>query len=281
MKPFVRILSIAAFALTLSACETVEGIKQDLSDISFDGFTTATSVNEDPQAQFLTDGDCPTVQIVNELGRLHEFNAGQSMTSGNLVSSVEMNEANSTCTYSDRSVTVDLKLEFDGKLGPKGRRASNEKPFFTYPFFVAVTNANGKILAKEIFAASMTYEQGQNDQIYFETLRQIIPSDTRAQGRSYKIMVGFQLAEKQLEYNRSLIAAEIEAAKKLEMERIAAEEAAAMAAKDAEMKAKEKAMMAKEETITIEQTTNSNPAPIAAPEPARAGPFDIFKTNDE
>ena len=280
MKPFVRILSITAFALTLTACETVEGIKRDISDINFDNFSTASSVSEDSRADFLVDGNCPDIQIVEDLGRLYEFNAGQSMKSSNLVSSVEMQEANSTCSYGNRSVTVDLKLAFDGKLGPKGRRSSSEKPFFTYPFFVAVTSSSGKILAKEIFAASMTYNQGQNEQLYHETLRQIIPADSRTQGARYKIMVGFQLAEKQLAYNRTLIEAERVAAEKLEMERLAAEKAAAEKAEMEAKMAKQSGGAIKEATeegkIMIEQTTATAPAPAAE----RAGPFDIFKTDN-
>jgi len=292
MKPFLKTLSIAAFALTLTACETMEGFKNDISDIDFGSitdFSTASSVQEEQHANFLVDGNCPSIQIVEDLGRLYEFNAGQSMKSSNLVSSVKMEEANSTCSYGNRSVTVDLKLAFDGELGPKGRRTASEKPFFTYPFFVAVTSDSGKILAKEIFAASMTYDKGQDEQLYFETLRQIIPADSRTQGARYKIMVGFQLAEKQLAYNRTLIEAETLAAQKLEMERLAAEKIAAEKAEMAAKMAKESGGAIKQATeqgkVVIEKTTATNitaPAPIAAPAKIenRAGPFDIFKTDN-
>jgi len=288
MKPFLKTLSIAAFALTLTAtltaCETVEGLKNDISDIDFGSiadFSTASSVQEEQHANFLVDGNCPSIQIVEDLGRLYEFNAGQSMKSSNLVSSVKMEEAQSTCEFGNRSVTVDLKLAFDGKLGPKGRRSSTEKPAFTYPFFVAVTTDSGKILAKEIFAASMTYSASQNEQLYFETLRQIIPADSRAQGSRYKIMVGFQLAEKQLAYNRTLIEAETLAAQKLEMERLAAEKAAIEQAEIAAKMAKDSGNVTQsaiEEGKVIIEKTSTVTAP--APKVERAGPFDIFKTDN-
>jgi len=45
MKPFVKLLNISPLALavimTLSACETMEGIKQDISSIDFSNLTTA------------------------------------------------------------------------------------------------------------------------------------------------------------------------------------------------------------------------------------------------
>jgi len=297
MKPLLKFLAIGACILPLNACETMEGLQQDITNIKFADFTTAASVSEDPQSAYLIDGNCPQVQIVEDLSRLHEFNVGQSMTSSNLVSSVTVNETQSTCEYNDRSVTMDLKLAFNGQLGPKGRSASKTNASFSYPFFVAITNANGKILAKEIFAASIAYSAGEQEKTYFETLRQIIPADNRAQGARYKVMIGFQLAEQQLAYNRKLLAAEQLAAQKLEMERIAAKEAAeklavekaaAMQA-DAEIKETMKApVIIKTETTQVTTTTAPAAAPIVqsetttitAPQTERAGPFDIFKTNN-
>ena len=290
MKPFVKFLSIASLAFTLTACETMEGLKRDISDINMDKFTTASSVNEDPQAEFLTDSACPTVQVVNDLSRLYEFTEGLPTVTDNLISSVKMNEVERTCIFNERSVTVDLKLALDGKLGPKGRRASNERPFFSYPFFVAITNANGKIIAKEIFAASMKYDPGETEQLYFETLRQIIPADTRAQASSYKIMIGFQLAQKQLEYNRTIMAAEVLAAQQIEMQRLEAERLRTIDEIADEAASTTPAEPVINRPVPPQKTTLkaapqpvvvNEPTPITAPpEQQRAGPFDIFKSNE-
>ena len=278
MKPFLKILSIGVCLLSLSACETVEGIKQDIASINFDSFEPAASASSEEHAEFLVDGNCPQIQIVDDLSRLYEFNEGQSMKSANLVSSVIMEKAQSTCSHGDRSVTVDLKLSFNGKLGPKGRHSSKEKPFFSYPFFVAVTSDSGKILAKEIFAASMTYDAGQSEQLYFETLRQIIPADSQAQSSRYKVMVGFQIAEKQLAYNRKILEAEQKAAMELEKQRIEAQ-------KEAEKMAQQQAKEAEKQKetssgITIEKTSSMATEPETAQTTANAGPFDIFRTNN-
>jgi len=302
MKPFVKFLSMSACLftclLTLSACETYEGLKQDIQNIDLSNLSPARSISEDEKhSDFLVDGDCPEVQIVDELNMLSEFSAGNTMTLPNLVSTVSVSEAQSTCAYNDRSVTVDLKLSFDGKLGPKGRRSTTEKPFFSYPFFVAVTNANGKILAKEIFAASMTYNLNQDEQLYFETLRQIIPVDTRIQGSRYNVMVGFQLTESQLKYNRQLIQAQETAriaAEKVEMQRL--QDAAAAAKKSAAETMDKTINKTMGETVTIprqvtvpqpsasttinQNTINEAAETITVPKAKRAGPFDIFKTDN-
>lgn len=273
MKPFLKILSISICLLSLTACETVEGLKQDISNIKLSDFTPSISKSND-ESQFLINGNCPKITIVEELSMLDEFTPGTSAKSSNLISSVKMSESESTCTYNDRSVTVDLKLAFNGKLGTKGRKTSKDKPFFSYPFFVAVTSPSGKILAKEIFAASMTYDAGKNEQVYFETLRQIIPTDSRSKGAGYKVMLGFQLAEKQLNYNRKILDANRMAAEQAEMDRIAAEKAVKAAAKKVQMEQPLKDALKEEEAAM-----KADAKTVTAPKVTRAGPFDIFKTD--
>lgn len=270
MKHLLKFLSISVCLLSLTACETVEGLKEDIASIDFSNLGTAASVKQqEKQSNFLVDGNCPEVNIVDELSMLNEFSAGNTTKSSNLISSVRMNEAQSTCEFGERSVTVDLKLAFDGMLGAKGRSTSKEKPFFSYPFFVAVTSPSGKILAKEIFAASMTYDVGETEQRYFETLRQIIPADSRAQGSRYKIMIGFQLAEKQLTYNRRILEDERLAAEQAEQKRLAAEQIAAETAK-AEA-------VINETTSEAAQKVSTTTEELTVPKATRAGPFDILK----
>lgn len=96
-----------------------------------------------------------------------------------------------------------MKLIFNGKLGPKGREKVSDKPFFSYPYFVAVTSPGGKIMAKEIFAASMTYGSHESTHSYFEKLREVIPISSKENAKNYKILIGFQVTKDQLAYNRA------------------------------------------------------------------------------
>lgn len=209
MKHFPSLLQCIAFStllITLSACQTFEGIKQDISTIKLPGVdpTTQQASAAEPD-NFLVDNDCPSIELVNELTLLSDFGENAEQTPDNLISGVVMRKEASSCEYGGRSVTVDLKLAFDGQLGPKGRSAGNDTPFFSYPFFVAVTSSSGKILAKEVFAASINYEGGQDRQTYYENLRQIIPVDSRSAGKNLKVMTGFQLTQEQLAFNRKLM----------------------------------------------------------------------------
>ncbi len=275
LKTFIPATILATCLFTLSACETVEGIKNDIADIDFslDNFTTASSTEEEEHAEFLIDGNCPDVQIVQDLSRIYDFKNAQP---SNLASSAIMEEVQSTCAYGDRSVTVDLKLAINGSTGSN---TPQDKTFFSYPFFVAVTSDSGKILAKEIFAASMNYDAGQTAQTYHETLRQIIPADDRIQGSRYKVMVGFQLTEKQLAYNRQRMEEERLAAEQAEKARIAAQKAAEekAAAEKAKMDAQNEAIAIKSDML---KDTDKVSAPIAAPAVKAPSPYDMFKTDE-
>lgn len=196
----LRFLAFSLCIFALSACDTMDGIMSDLGDIEM---PTLSSDSEPESEQFVVSASCPNAKVVEELGTINEFMDISDLADYNLVSSVEITGLESSCTYSDTSMTVDLKLAFEGNLGPRARQQSGDTPFFSYPFFVAVTSPRGDILAKEIFAASMTYESGQNRQNYYESLRQIIPVDSRSDGARHKVLVGFQLSQDQLAYNRA------------------------------------------------------------------------------
>ncbi len=191
---------------------------------------------------FIGYDNCPRIEIVNELDVLSDFGNAMEATPSNLSSHVALSKIESSCSYKDKSVTLDLKLAFEANLGPKGRSHSIEKPFFAYPYFVAITNPSGDIIAKEVFAAPMTFALDKTEMTYYEGLRQIIPINHKQAGPRYKVLLGFQLTENQLAYNRNQIAK----AKAKEEEALAAK-AAAIALEKANKKAAAQAEKAAEQ----------------------------------
>ncbi len=276
MKQFLNFLTIASFLLPLAACQTIDGLREDISNITLDDFAPARAVSkETTQSDILIDGNCPEVTIVSDLSRLNEFANDQSNNADNLISSVAMTNTQTTCEFTDNSVTVDLELTMQATLGPKAGSTSKQQTF-SYPFFVAVTTNSGQILAKEIFAAGISFDAGASEKLYIETLRQIIPADNRLHASRMKVMIGFQLTQQQLAYNRELI----------EQARIQAEQAkrqAALANQPASIG--EFISQKTTQATTSIKNTISSPEPIAVPAPSsstasRAGPFDIFKTDN-
>lgn len=195
----------AAFlCLALSACQTYEAIQDDVHDLQTGNYQTARAV--DNEADVLLASDCPKVEVVEDLSTISDFTDPKKQINKNLTSRVVITAIESSCELSSKTATVDLKLIFDGTLGSKGRARKTDKPFFSYPFFVAVTTPSGKILAKEIFAASLTYNANENTHTYFENMRQIIPIKSKKQARFYNVLIGFQVTPDQLKYNRERLA---------------------------------------------------------------------------
>ncbi len=194
---------LLAATLALSGCKTLQSSWNSLAD-SFridpkDSEMDLLNNTERKDAEINPDY-CPRVDIVDELSSLSEFSEGSR--EGDLLTRVSINQVESACAYRGGAMVVDLRLSFTGALGPQARQQNSDKPFFAYPFFVAVVDQDEEVLAKEVFAASMTYPPGQNQHVYIETLRQLIPADSLKDGPDFKILLGFQLTEDQLRYNR-------------------------------------------------------------------------------
>jgi hypothetical protein len=186
-------------AIIFSACDGASNFVENMEAMEPPGDPATASYEQ------LLANNCPRVEVVSELASISEFSDPMMPQAENLMSRVQIVSPRAACEYTSKSVTVDLKLTFDAMLGPKGRIQSSDRPFFSYPFFVAVTSPSGKILAKEVFAASLTFNNGQDRQVYIENLRQIIPVKGEANGARHKVMVGFQLSPEQLNYNRAMM----------------------------------------------------------------------------
>lgn len=198
MKRFL-IAQFMVLGLFLSSCQPMEDLQRNIDDIETGHFEPDVPVQT---SEKLLASPCPPVEIVTDLSSISDFSDPMKMSQKNLISRVDMGSAQSTCQLSSNTATVDLKLSFKGVLGPKAKQKSSDKPFFSYPFFVAVTEPNGRIMAKEIFAASLSFGKDENEHAYYENLRQIIPIKSKKHAYRYKIMIGFQLSPEQLEFNR-------------------------------------------------------------------------------
>jgi hypothetical protein len=198
-------LPVFLAVLALAGCQAADGLMRDLSSVNVPGVSGDRPAKG--SSEYFIDSDCPSIEIVPELTALSEFAPEGSTDPRKLLSHVVLTETRGSCTYKNNSVTVELTMTFEGTLGPAGKQAE-KTAFFAYPFFVAVVDSGGDILAKEVFAASIGYENGADTQIHKETIRQIIPIVSRSDGRRHKIMTGFQLTPEQLAYNRKRLATE-------------------------------------------------------------------------
>lgn len=151
----------------------------------------------------LSPPDCPVVRIVSDLNQVHQFTHGDKPAPQENISSIWMRDVQDRCELTDdNTVAIDITLAFEGLIGPKGRLHADDNPGFSYPYFVATTSNDGSIIAKEVFAVTLSYDKDEKTRTKIEKVRQAIPVDGRDY-KNYKILIGFQLNDQELAFNRT------------------------------------------------------------------------------
>ncbi|MCI5059633.1 MAG: hypothetical protein MRY79_01020 [Alphaproteobacteria bacterium] len=214
MKKITTLSLFLVGALVLSACQqTFMGMEEDFRALStkFEqtiGSKEKTAEDDMSSSSGLTaaralDGSCPPIHIDPQMDHMSEFSNMENPTAENEISRIRIAKTQAECTPDGEYLSMRIDLSFEGSLGPDARRMENDRPFFAYPYFVAVTDTAGNELAKELFAASVTYDGGTEQIELVETIRQKLPLDENGQLPPYQVHIGFQLTEEQLFYNAS------------------------------------------------------------------------------
>lgn len=154
--------------------------------------------------------DCPDVRIVADLNQIHQFTQPEKPSPQGSISSIWMRDVQNHCSTVKDNVAIDITLAFEGIVGPKGKRHPGDHPSFSYPYFIAITGNDGSIIAKEVFAVTFSYDDAKT-MTKIEKIRQIVPAGAKTY-RDYKILVGFQLNDQELAFNRTQSLPEIEPA---------------------------------------------------------------------
>lgn len=211
-------MRLAAFALllsvglSLSACDTVQtGMNNGYASVkqAMQNFRPLENTQPSPAATQIAEtstqsaSGCPTVRIVQDLNQVHQFVDGENPDPAQAVSSIRMTNVQDQCAVVKGNMVIDMTLAFEGQVGPKARAKSGDKPGFAYPYFIAITNNQGSIIAKEVFAVTLAYESGRDIETHVEQVRQMIPVAGMDQ-ENYKVLIGFQLSEQELAFNRAL-----------------------------------------------------------------------------
>ncbi len=212
MRHLTRAALLSAFALlALTSCETVEGFKRDTGKLwaslqPAPGSATApgqTAPSDDGSLVAPVASDCPVITIMPELKTLSEFTDITKPSDKTKISEFTLVGVQSKCQQHAAAMAMHIELIFSGKIGPKGRANKSDKPTFSYPYFIAVTDAKGAVVAKEVFAANVAYKAGESESKQIESITQNLPIKSTDQMADYKVLVGFQLDDAQLAYNRT------------------------------------------------------------------------------
>lgn len=145
-------------------------------------------------------GPCPFVRILYDAARYVEFEGGQqSATAVGFTGELEGVEAE--CVYREADpISIDMNILFSLGRGPQADGSQH-----TYRYWVAVTERNSAILAKQYFDLPVTFEPGQDRTLVTEAIRNLtIPRrDIAVSGANFEVLIGFEVTPEMAEFNRS------------------------------------------------------------------------------
>lgn len=206
-KPFLSFVGVLfVLPIGLTGCDTLQSIKNiDMPSLSMPSLSTAPAPAEATPSGLVakTGAECPQVKALTELSSISQFVNTKTPSADKMIAEAKVENVSATCAVAPASVSVELSLDFLGTLGPVGVKDMNGQANYTYPYFLTVVTPDGKILSKDVFALSMVYDKGGINLRKQDKLRQVIPLAAGQQANQYQILIGFQLSEDELAYNRS------------------------------------------------------------------------------
>ncbi|QCE35360.1 hypothetical protein FAI40_08470 [Acetobacteraceae bacterium] len=146
---------------------------------------------------------CPEVEVPLGTGDIVAWEPGKDQDLSHLMHQAQITEVNGVCREGmpdskKRPMTrVDVSVSFRAERGPASQ--SNK---FDVPYFIAVVR-DGKIITKQVFPTFGTFSNNNENLAFKAPVRYIdLPAGGDPQVNDYTLMVGFQLTETQLRYNR-------------------------------------------------------------------------------
>lgn len=180
------VISLAAAALTLSGCQ---GVRDSLSG---------------PQPN---PGPCPNALSMYDAHRIVNF-AGPEVVYGNVGFTGEILSVVSSCTYTDQSATP-IEMEMGMRLGfGRGPAAIGDSE--TFNLFITVVRLDPQrnfmaVIHRENFQVTANFPAGTDRVEIVEEFPSIrIPRvDPDTSGVNFEVLIGFELTDEQLAFNRS------------------------------------------------------------------------------
>lgn len=145
-------------------------------------------------------GPCPQAFALYDAVRAVEFVDGQERLAS-VGFTAEIEAVRSSCRYTtDRPIRADLEIDIGFGRGPAavGDRAE-------YTYWVAVTRSDVTVIDKEFFPITARFEKGESTVYRRERIEEIVipRAAETVSGSNFEIIVGFELTEEQLAFNRA------------------------------------------------------------------------------
>jgi len=160
---------------------------------------TYSDKNAAPLPALRNGGPCPFVKTLYDAGRYVEFKEGRQ-ASANVGYTGEIQQISAGCAYRDAEpIKVRMEILFELGKGPAATGSSK-----TYRYWVAVTQRNRDVIAKQYFDLPVNFPSGQDRVYATDTIEEItIPRATiTTSGANFEVLVGFDVTPEMAEFNR-------------------------------------------------------------------------------
>ena len=177
----MRLAACLAAALALAGCQTVRD--------------TLGSPEPNP-------GPCPNTLSLYDAHRVVEIR-GEEPTFENVGFTGEILDVASRCRYTNREASpIDMAMAVRFAFG-RGPAAEGRERTFNY--FIAVTRRDSVVIEKQTFPITVRFDRGEDEVVVTEEFDSIrIPrAEADTSGANFEVIVGFELTDEQLEFNRS------------------------------------------------------------------------------
>jgi hypothetical protein len=144
-------------------------------------------------------GPCPYVKVLYDAARYVEFKDNKE-ASASVGYTGEIEGVHATCAYKgDEPIKVVADIGFALGKGPTADGAHK-----VYRYWVAVTDRNRDVIAKQYFDLPVGFPAGADRVIANERLDQIVipRADSKVSGDNFEILVGFDVTPEQAAFNR-------------------------------------------------------------------------------
>lgn len=152
-----------------------------------------------PLPQLRNAGPCPYVKVLYDAGRYVEFKDDKESASA-VGYTGEIQGVSAGCAYKDADpIKVQVELLFSMGRGPAAVGQAK-----TYHYWVAVTQRNQQVIAKEYFDLPVTFAAGE-DRVYVrDTVANItIPrANADTSGANFEVLIGFDVTPEMAAFNR-------------------------------------------------------------------------------
>lgn len=143
-------------------------------------------------------GPCPFVKILYDAARYVELDGGRA-AAANVGYTGEIEGVTAGCAYqSDEPITVQMNILFNLGRGP---RAQGDQR--TYRYWIAVTERNAAVLAKEYFDLPVNFEGGATTSTTQEQSVVIPRATPETSGGNFEVLIGFDVTPEMAEFNRT------------------------------------------------------------------------------